>query len=263
MKEELQDQKFNKLIEVLLLDLAFYIPEGIINASLLKQLEAHIPERFFNELSILDPRGFGEFEIEEINDRLQKKRIKLEKNIFILINLHIEQKEQAFDYMFYKYLDQLVFYRSIANWLFGNLEHFFKDEIDFVTKGVFGLQLQLYHNHLIELIQEFHQTHQIELKEVFSVEELLLEYIPEMVSRYGLTSFEETNLKKEENTQIEEASTKEKKVKKETTSKEVGPTSNRPNKTKETKEKKPKPDINEQDIEDFLFKTVFGVQLTK
>jgi hypothetical protein len=165
--------------------------------------------------------------------------------------------------MFYKYLDQLVFYRSIANWLFGNLEHFFKDEIDFVTKGVFGLQLQLYHNHLIELIQEFHQTHQIELKEVFSVEELLLEYIPEMVSRYGLTSFEETNLKKEENTQIEEASTKEKKVKKETTSKEVGPTSNRPNKTKETKEKKPKPDINEQDIEDFLFKTVFGVQLTK
>jgi hypothetical protein len=257
MKEELQDQNFNKLIEVLLLDIAFYIPERIIPPTILKQIKEHIPDGYFDSLSILNPRGFGEFEILEINERLLKKRIKLEKNIFALINLHKEQKDEAFDYMFYKYMDQLVFYRAIANWLNVNLDIFFEGEIDFVTKGAFVLQFQLYDNHLIELIQEFQQTHQIELKETFTIEELLSIYIPEMISRYGLTSCEEVDLEKEERNQTEETNTNEKNVEEEATSKKTDPKTNN---TTETIKEKSKPDINEQDIEDFMFKTVFGVQ---
>jgi len=256
MKEELQDQKFNKLVEVLLLDLAFYIPERIIEPSILKQIEEHIPEGYLDSLSILDPRGFGEFEIHEIHERLLKKRIKLEKNVFILIKLYKEQKDEAFDYMFYKYLDQLVFYRAIANWLNINLELFIKEKTNIVTKGVFELQFQLYHKHLIELLQEFNETHQIELKEVFTVEELLLEYIPDMISRYGLTS-ENVDLEKEESNQTEEAKTNEKNVEEESISKK---TDSKTDNTSKTIKKKSKPDIDEQDIEDFLFKTVFGVQ---
>jgi hypothetical protein len=171
--------------------------------------------------------------------------------------LHKEQKEEAFDYMFYKYLDQLVFYRAITNWLNEHLETYFKDKIDYVTKGVFVLQFQLYDNHLIELIQEFQQTHQIELKETFTIEELLSIYIPEMISRYGLTSCEEVDLEKEERNQTEETNTNEKNVEEEATSKKTDPKTNN---TTETIKEKSKPDINEQDIEDFLFKTVFGVQ---
>jgi len=257
MKEKLQDQNFNKLIEVLLLDIAFYIPERIIPPTILKQIKEHIPEGYFDSLSILDPRGFGEFEILEINERLLKKRIKLEKNIFTFIKLHKEQKEEAFDYMFYKYLDQLVFYRAITNWLNENLETYFKDKIDYVTKGVFVLQFQLYDNHLIELIEEFSETHQIEIKEVFTIEELLSVYIPEMISRYGLTSYEEVDLEKEESNKTEETNTNEKNVEEEATSNKID---SKTIKGKESRVKKIKPSINEQDIEDFLFKTVFGVQ---
>ena len=77
-----------------------------------------------------------------------------------------------------------------------------------------------------------------------------------MISRYGLTS-ENVDLEKEESNQTEEAKTNEKNVEAASTSKKTDPKTN--NTTKSIK-KKSKPDINEQDIEDFLFKTVFGVQ---
>jgi len=146
--------------------------------------------------------------------------------------------------------------QNLTNWLNINLELFIKEKTDIVTKGVFELQFQLYHKHLIELLQEFNETHQIELKEEFTVEELLSEYIPEMISRYGLTS-ENVDLEKEESNQTEEAKTNEKNVEAASTSKKTDPKTDN---TTKTIKKKSKPDIDEQDIEDFLFKTVFGVQ---
>ena len=86
MSDQSLDTFFDTIVEVLMKDLAFYIPSAIIPVVVFEKNEGQIPANFFDEIYILDlHQGFGVFEIDEFNKRLIQKPKLFEKNLFQLL----------------------------------------------------------------------------------------------------------------------------------------------------------------------------------
>lgn len=189
MDEQSLDQFFDKLIKVLLSDLAFYIPSAIIPAHVLDKLKNDIPEGFLNELSILVfNQGVAEFEMKEFDERLLLKRALLEKNIALLLRKRKELDELDFNYILEKYFDQVEFYFFLTNWLSANLSLYNKEQVDIVIIGAFQIQNEFYKTHYTELINLFYVSKNLKLREYFNILELLNKYFPDLISRYGLSN---------------------------------------------------------------------------
>lgn len=235
---------FDKLVEVLIRDVVFYIPSALIPTYLLKDLKDQIPKGFLDEISILDiPGGFGVFENKEFSERFLLKRTSLEQNIYTLLKKKKELDSKEFHYVLGKYFDQVEFYCAIVNWLSVNLSIYHKNEIDMVTIGSFELQNELYKSHFIELINLFYPSELIQLKEYYDLSELLKTYFPDLMARYDKASnallvkshidFSQHDFKEDQN-----KTTKEKKT---------------------IKKKKKKPLISDQEAEEFILKSVFNI----
>ena len=149
------DAFFDKLVEALIIDLAFYIPSDIILTGVLEELEGSIPENYLNELTVLDPMGFSEFEINEFNTRLIKKKNQLEKNIFKLLERKTTLEAFDFEFILNKYFKQLEFYLAITNWLRINLRNYNKEIIKLTTIGSFEIQYEIYNSHFNDLLIRF------------------------------------------------------------------------------------------------------------
>jgi len=190
MSEQSLDTFFDNIVEVLMKDLAFYIPNDIIPKVVFEKIGTQIPEGFFDEIYILDiKQGFGVFEIEEFNERLIQKPKLFEKNIFQLLKKRKELDDLEFDYLLEKYFDKVEFYSAIVNWLNENLS-LYNNQIDITTKGLFEIQSELYKTHFIELINYFYPSVEIALKQYYDLSEIIKVYIPELISRLGQYSKE-------------------------------------------------------------------------
>ena len=245
MSDQSLETFYDKLVQVLIRDIAFYIPSAIIPVNLFKDLKDQIPEGFLDQIYILDiPEGFGIFENEEFNERLLLKRTLLEKNIFQLLKKKKELDAIEFHYILDKYFDQVEFYSAIVNWLSINLNVYHENEIDVFTIGSFGLQNEFYKSHFIELIDLFYPSEPIELKEFYDLSELLKVYFPDLMARYDKASNEllvksDVDISQHEFKEDQDNNTKEKKT---------------------TKKGKKEPLVSDKEAKDFLLATVFNIK---
>ena len=251
MSEQSLDTFFDNIVEVLMKDLAFYIPSAIIPDVVLEKIGSQIPSHFFDEIYILDiKQGFRVFEIEEFNERLIQKPKLFEKNIFKLLKKRKELEDYEFDYILEKYFDKVEFYSAIVNWLSENLS-LYDTQIDITTIGMFEIQSELYKTHFIELINYFYPSVEIALRQYYDLSEIVKVYIPDFISRWGQYSKE---LVIESTIDIPQQEIKDEEKNNFT---ELNPENN-PELKKEIKKE---PLITEKEAENFLLTNVFNLLL--
>lgn len=258
MGEQSLDTFFDRLVQVLVQDLAFYIPSVIIPVEVFEQVGSEIPERFLDELGFLDiQEGIGEFEIVEVNKRLLQKRKSLEQNIFQMLRKKKELDEYEFNYLLKKYSDQVEFYCAITDWLSTYLTDYDKEEIGVSSIGIFEIQNHLYKSHFKELIEQFTELHNTPLKPEYTISELLLEWFPDLISRYNCSKTPSNERNEEETEKLKEREELEN-ITSETTSKTIQlETTNVDEKVKK------EPLITEKEAEDFLLELVFSVTVNE
>lgn len=187
MKEQSTTNYLNELIEVLIQNLIYYIPSSIIIEGVLDQLRGDLPDSFFDDLSLFDfDKGVCEISNEdafEINQRLLNKRLQLEENIFKLESKNKELEPVAFEIIVQKYYDQLIFGLFITDWLIINLKKYHQDEVNLSLIGSFKLQHEYLKTHLKDILAYFGNTIDIEKEYSFSSETLVMEYLPDLLSR--------------------------------------------------------------------------------
>ena len=261
MKEYSQDHFLNTIVEVLIHNLAYYLPKEIIPEIVLVDLKGKISPQFFNELAILDIyHGIGEFEVMEFSTRLAKKRQRLEKTIFELLTRRKELEEDEFEYLLDKYFRQVEFYLAITNWLRLNTANYkrINKQIDLSTKGCFELQYEVYELHFTELINRFYKGKELNLKESFTTEELLNNYFQDLITRLQLLEEEliiDQSTKINQNELLEANSVNQKLA-------VIAQIATKVNKQQNPTKKKKRPMVTEQEAYDFLLTSVFNVDST-
>jgi len=188
MKEQLFSTILNKVIEDLLHNTIFYVPKEIILDVVLEKLKGEIDDNFFDKLSLLDiNEGMALITNEdalETNDRLLEKRAILEKNIFNLLENNYNFTPAILQLIINKYYDQLLFQFVISEWLTNNLKRFNKQEIHISIIGAFKLQYENFNTHLIDFQSYFGSIIDKDKEHNFSLENMVMEHIPNLVSRY-------------------------------------------------------------------------------
>ena len=260
MKEGTQDQFLNSIVEALIHNLAYYLPKEIIPTITLAELKGKISPKFFNDLSILDIyQGIGEFEVIEFNERLAKKRQRLEKTIFELIKKRKELEEDEFEYILDKYFRQVEFYLAITNWLRLNVVNYksISKQFGLAAKGSFEFQYEAYNIHFNELINYFYKGKELNIKESFTVEEILKNYLQDLITR--LKHVEEVQkanelAKENQNKQFENTIV----IRQSALNSQTGSTvSNRDQQTAIKKKKRPM--VTDKEAQDFLLTSVFKI----
>ncbi|PHQ55825.1 MAG: hypothetical protein COC16_04480 [Lutibacter sp.] len=188
--ERLQANNYlNELIEVFLHNFIYYIPSEIIYDGVLEQLEGQLEDDFFDELSFLDiHEGIAQITNEdafELNSLLFDKRSSLEKNIFALLEIKLEMEARVFQFVIEKYLNQLIFYLFITEWLTLNLKNYNKDDIHISIIGAFKIQHENFNVHLKDFYNSFEALIDINLQPDFSTQKLVAEYFLDLISRYN------------------------------------------------------------------------------
>lgn len=189
MMEKSNTNFLNELIAVFLHNLIYYIPSEIIIEDVLDEIKEEIPDSFFDDLFLLQiNKGISHFNKEdvfEINQRLLEKRSKLEENIFKLESKSKDLTPVAFEIIIQKYLDQLLFFLFITDWLISNLKKYNKKEFSLTLIGAFKLQHEYLKSHLKDCLTHYANNIDVEKEFFFTAESLVMEYIPELLSRYN------------------------------------------------------------------------------
>jgi len=241
----------DELIEVFLHNLVFYIPIEIIREDVLDQIEDEIPDKFLDELSLLNiEKGICQITNEdaiEVNQLLLTKKDLLERNIFTLLEKSKQLSNLEFQIIIERYFDQLLFYLLITEWLSVNLKKFNKTNIKFPIIGTFKFQHEYLRTHLDDIYRYFETFIDIQREQDFSVENMLVEHIPDLISRYS-KAVNKNDLKNqgEDKTEI---------ISKESTKERLEPIK------KSLPKKRQRPIISEEDIEEMILKSVFKVQM--
>jgi len=247
MKENLSTHFLNELLVVFMHNLIYYIPSEIIIDGVLDQIESEIPDTFFDELNLFDAKkGVCQVSNEdalEINQRLLDKRLQLEENIFKIASKSKDLSPITFEIIIQKYIDQLMFFVFITDWLISNLKKYNKANIHLSLIGAFKNQHEYLKSHLKDCIAYFDDSIDIDKEYSFTPETLVGEYIPEIVSRFN---------------QIEGKTTAENSE--EIISKEISVGASKKPILK-PKVKKQRPVISDEKIEIMILESVFNVKV--
>lgn len=241
MNEPSLDIFYNRLVQVLIQDMVYYIPSEIIPEHLVNQVYSIGSHGFFDEILVLDVKhGLLPYEIDKFNTILFEKRALLEKNLFRLLSKKDEIKLIEFDYTLEKYFKQVEFYYSITNWLNMHLRLYNGDKINNFIVGAFQLQNSYYKKHFEDLIDHFYAEKDVIFKGFYNVQELVESYFPDLLARYGVAS---ENLTEKEEVLFPEGEFSE------TGESEL-----------QTKKKK-KVFITEKEADDFILESVFDISV--
>jgi len=242
---------YDRLIEVFIQDIIFYIPKEKIPTKVLDFLKENSAEDIFDKLLVIDHEGLLSFEREEYGNRLLKKHLLLENNLSQLMKLKEMISTSQFNLIVDKYADQVQFYNFSMQWLLANLELYHQDYMDISTIGIFRIQLGHFKKHFENLKTYFFTSREINLKESYTLFELFEYYLQDLIARYDLSSNNHLiESKKEEQISNKETAIKVAiKTDKELTNKEIRP-----------KKIKKQPPITDEQAKKFLLENVFNVK---
>jgi len=118
---------------------------------------------FVNSLTELDYDVFAYFNkdckivrgsVNSFSLEMIEKALLLEQNIFLLFDKKKYLSQNEFSYLLDKYLDDLIIYARISQWLNTNLAASFHD-VQHDLKPIFELQAQYFNKHLQEIKDKF------------------------------------------------------------------------------------------------------------
>ena len=248
---------FNKLIEDLIHNLIYYIPSDIIFNEVLEQFKGEIDDGFLDELSLLNiDQGIASFENEdalEVNSILLDKKSTLEQNLSKISKTKKKITPNEFEIFCEKYYDQLLFFISITEWLNYNLKKYNGDTIHLSIIGAFKLQHDYFTVHLKDFHRYFESYVNLEIEHDTTIEKLVSQYLPDLITRYNQSSksHDSTKKKKKEN------------EKKETDSDKLeGEVKNQPLEKETSTKKKERPEIVDKEIENMVLDAIFKIKVS-
>jgi len=149
----------------------------------------------------------------------------------------------AFEIIVQKYYDQLIFGLFITDWLITNLNKYHKDELNFSLIGSFKLQHEYLKTHLKDILTYFGNTIDIEKEYSFTSETLVMEYLPDLLSR----------LNQIEKNRVTENYSQD--------SSEIEPPKNNNWYPDKPKAKRTRPEISNEKIEKMILESVFKIKI--
>lgn len=244
MREELIkiEEVYDGFIETLIDGFVYYILQNTFNKETLADIQSVVEDDFFDKLHVSIKDNFEGITLSMFLEYQFEKRLKLERTYFELLRLQKILSEQEFKSLAYKYLDYVEFLTSFTTFMVDNLSAYTKEENDLFSHSIFSNQQNQLLTHLGELIDSFAEKINFPITDKqYSIEELLMKYVPNFVVRY--TKFVKTYGPDKE----VYFDTKEKRKSIKRNKKQTG---------KNTREI-----ITEEEAERFLLETVFNVKL--
>lgn len=240
----------NDLIAVLFNNLIYYVPSEIIIDVVFEQIEEELPDNYFDHLNLFVlENGISQINDEdvlEISQRLLNKRLQLEENIFKLESKSKEMLPIVFEIIIQKYYNQLLFFLFISDWLIANLKKYNKGNIHLGIIGAFKNQYEYLKSHLKDYLTYFGNNIDVEKEYFFTPETLVMEYIPDLLSRFnqiGSNNFVENS-----------SETLEELVAIDTSKQHLKP-------ILKQKVKKKRPEISDEKIDKMILESVFNIKL--
>lgn len=245
----------DELIEVFFHKFVYYLPNEIIFDSVKEQLKDQIDDGFFDAFYVMDNQLgnaiFTNEDAAEVNTLIIGKRTFLEQNTFKLVEKQKVLTEFEFQIIIEKYYEYLLLFIEITQWLSLNVKKYNGDAVHLSILGGFHMQLQFFTSHLKDICNYFGMYLDLEKDYDFTLEQYVLQYLPDLLSRYAKITNEQCNqqVKSEatsKTTQIEENGELEK--------------SNLISSKQKTSIKKQRPKMDKKEVEALILVKIFNVE---
>ncbi|WP_111710142.1 hypothetical protein [Lutibacter citreus] len=240
----------DELLEVFFHKIIYYVPSDIVG-DVKEQLKDQINDDFYDEFYFMDNKlGSGIFTNEnalEVNSYLIGKRTFLEQNTFKLVEKSKELTEFEFLVIIEKYYEYLMLFIDLTQWLSQNVKKYNGEDIHISIIGAFHVQCQFYVTHLKDICNYFGRYLDLEKDFNFTVGEFVLQYLPDILSRYA----------KIEDAQEENAIEINKENEQKENPKEA---CNQLSKIPNPKKKKQRPIVDNTKLEKMILEVIFNVK---
>ena len=226
---------FDSLILPLWEELYFYISDKNITTEFLESYDVIELRKFFNKIYVIDHKqGPLLYKEERGIAGLLLKSSFLETNIFNLLEKKRKLQADEFTFILEKYFKQVETCFQIATWTNDNLESQATLKVDDITRTVFELQFKTIKDHFKKLIKYFYPNKEELLNTDLNLIKTLETYFPELLGRYK----KDEDASKINEQQIQSKSTKI---------------------VDASKEGEKQFLITEEQAEDFILESVFGI----
>ncbi|MDV7188443.1 hypothetical protein R3X25_14215 [Lutibacter sp. TH_r2] len=177
-----------ELINVYYHKFIIYIPEEVIDKNVLNEIKEDIKDTFLNDFYFLD-NNLGSSKVNnedaaEVNIYLGEKRTFLQQNTFKLLEKSKDLNTVEFLIIIEKYYEQLSLFIYITEWFCKNIKKYKGETVSLSLIGAFNIQYQMFIAHLKDVCNYFGSFIDFDKDFDFSKETLVLQHIPELVSRY-------------------------------------------------------------------------------
>lgn len=177
-----------ELLEVFFHKFIYYVPSEIIYGNVKELLKDQIADDFYDTFYFIDNTlGSGAFDnsdVAEVNTYLVGKRSFLEQNTFKLVEKSEEYTELEFQVLLEKYYEYLMLFIDITQWLSENVKKYHGEAVHLGIIGGFHLQMQFFITHLKDVCNHFGSLLDLDRDFNFTVEQFVLQYLPDILSRY-------------------------------------------------------------------------------
>jgi len=244
----------DELLEVFFHKFIYYVPNEIIFDTVKEQLKDQIDDDFYDEFYFLDNKLgnalFNNDDASEVTSFLVGKRTFLEQNTFKLVEKRKELTEFEFLVIIEKYYEYLLLFIDITQWLSVNVKKYNGEDVHISIIGGFHMQLQFFVAHLKDICNYFGELLDLEKDYNFTVEQFVVQYLPDILSRYvKIESAQIETEKKEQKEQPEESDNKD--------------NSNLISSEQKVKRKKQRPTLDDKEVEALILAKVFNVEEMK
>ncbi|WP_298366456.1 hypothetical protein [uncultured Lutibacter sp.] len=240
----------DELLEVFFHKVIYYVPSDIVG-DVKEQLKDQIDDDFYDAFYFMDNKlGSGIFTNEnayEVNSYLIGKRTFLEQNTFKLVEKSKELTEFEFLVIIEKYYEYLMLFIDITQWLSENVKKYNGDDVHISIIGAFHMQCQFYVTHLKDICNYFGLCLDLEKDFNFTVGQFVLQYLPDLISRYAKIEEAQEEVEIEVKRDSEDIDTVKEK-------------SNQITKIPKPKKKKQRPKLDDKKVELMILKKVFNLQ---
>jgi len=182
------DVLLDELLAVFYQKLIYYVPSEIITENALNEIDTEFKDDLLDELCFIDEQmgvcGFSKEDSLELNTLLMDKRSFLQKNTFKLLEKSKELNALEFNVIIVNYHEFLSLFIYITEWMRLNVKKYNGDSVNLGIVGSFGIQLSYFVTHLNDINNYFGVFIGSEITYDFSMQNFVMKYMPELVSRY-------------------------------------------------------------------------------
>jgi len=182
------DVLLDDLLAVFYQKFIYYVPSEIITENALNEIDTEFKDDLLDELCFIDEQmgvcGFSKEDSLELNTLLMDKRSFLQKNTFKLLEKSKELTALEFKVIIVNYHEFLSLFIYITEWMSLNVKRYNGESVNLGVLGAFGFQHSYFVTHLNDINNYFGVSIGAERTYDFSMQNFVMKYMPELVSRF-------------------------------------------------------------------------------